>query len=259
MNNYEFCDRFAREKIGVELGRVLDYGCGRGSIVELLRNQEIEAYGCDVFYEGGDYSSQVEEDNWSHGHIRRMENDTIPFPDETFDVIINNQVIEHVPDLDRMLAEIYRVLKPGGAVLSLFPHRWAIYEGHCGVPLLHWFPRRSWIRVLWAFGWRLLGLGYFREGKSAWSWSRDFCEWLDRWTHYRSYHVIKVHFAKRFAAMEHYEDVWLHWCHLHRRPWLRWIPSWLHQLMVRRMCGLIFVVRKHKSAPRVDNNDHSAG
>ncbi len=41
-------------------------------------------------------------------------NDLFPFPDETFDVVHANQVIEHVTDTDHFIEEIQRVLKPGG-------------------------------------------------------------------------------------------------------------------------------------------------
>ena len=40
-----------------------------------------------------------------------------------FDLVLSNQVIEHVEDLDAVLCEIHRVLKPGGAFLSLFPSK----------------------------------------------------------------------------------------------------------------------------------------
>jgi len=46
--------------------------------------------------------------------IRRMKRGRIPFDDGTFDYVINKEVMEHVENLDEALAEIHRVLKPGG-------------------------------------------------------------------------------------------------------------------------------------------------
>jgi arsenite methyltransferase len=43
----------------------------------------------------------------------------LPFPDASFDAATSTQVYEYVPDLDRALAELYRVLRPGGRVLIL--------------------------------------------------------------------------------------------------------------------------------------------
>jgi arsenite methyltransferase len=40
----------------------------------------------------------------------------LPFPDETFDVVISNGVIDLIPDKDAVFSEILRVLKPGGRI-----------------------------------------------------------------------------------------------------------------------------------------------
>src|ERR1019366_9228148 len=62
------------------------------------------------------------------------------FADCYFDLVVNNQVLEHVDDLDGVLREIHRVVKPGGQVLSIFPSRDVFREGHIGIPFAHWFP-----------------------------------------------------------------------------------------------------------------------
>jgi SAM-dependent methyltransferase len=45
----------------------------------------------------------------------------LTFPKSSFDVVVTSDVLEHVPDLDRSLAEIHRVLLPEGVTLSTFP------------------------------------------------------------------------------------------------------------------------------------------
>lgn len=45
----------------------------------------------------------------------------IPFEESSFDVVICNHVYEHVPDDKKAMAEIYRILKPGGFAISLVP------------------------------------------------------------------------------------------------------------------------------------------
>ena len=114
--------------------------------------------------------------------IRRMEGDTIPFGDETFDIVVNNMVMEHVPDLDRVLDEIRRVLRPGGLVLSLFPDRALWIEGHCRIPFLHRFPRGGRARVYYAACLSSLGIGARRD-EAPLAWSRRICVWLDQWTY----------------------------------------------------------------------------
>lgn len=45
----------------------------------------------------------------------------LSFPDGSFDVALTNDVLEHIPDLDRGIAELARVLRPGGLLLASFP------------------------------------------------------------------------------------------------------------------------------------------
>ena len=43
--------------------------------------------------------------------------ESLPFPDESFDVVLGHAVLHHIPDLDRAFSEFFRVLKPGGAIV----------------------------------------------------------------------------------------------------------------------------------------------
>jgi SAM-dependent methyltransferase len=86
MNNYEFCvqwilDRLKEdtiEKYGNNF-RVLDYGCGAGQIVRELRAHDVNAFGCDLFYEGGDYSKSIDPTLLNSAIIKKMEGNMIPF------------------------------------------------------------------------------------------------------------------------------------------------------------------------------------
>jgi SAM-dependent methyltransferase len=51
--------------------------------------------------------------------LARGSAEEIPYGDGSFDVVVTTQVLEYVPDVPRALAEIHRVLKPGGRVLIL--------------------------------------------------------------------------------------------------------------------------------------------
>jgi SAM-dependent methyltransferase len=54
----------------------------------------------------------------------------LPFADATFDLVVLDQVIEHVSDQSRVLAEAFRVLKPGGAMYVACPNYLRFYEPH---------------------------------------------------------------------------------------------------------------------------------
>ena len=236
MTNYDFCADFSANLLNGR-GTVLDYGCGRAKTVEILRSRDVCAYGCDVFYEGGNYRQLVGRTLFDEGIVREMKDDTIPFPDEFFDVVVSNQVFEHVPDLNVVLAEINRVLKPGGALLALFPDAGCWREGHCGLPFIHWFHPRSDLRVYYAVLLRLLGFGLHTDNKGAVQWSRDFCKWIDSWTHYRHYKEIKAAFAAHFSALRHIEDRWLE-VRLGRT--IPFLPAAVKSAVVRKYCGLVF-------------------
>ena len=48
----------------------------------------------------------------------------LPFPDATFDAVISSEVLEHIPDDTGALAELARVLKPGGVLAATVPTSW---------------------------------------------------------------------------------------------------------------------------------------
>lgn len=77
----------------------------------------------------------------------------LPFEAASFDVVVFNHVIEHVgqrPDQDRILAQIHRVLRPGGILYLAVPNRWALIEPHYRLPFLSWLPQGTadrWVRA----------------------------------------------------------------------------------------------------------------
>lgn len=241
VDNYGYCVDLVRRRFPRN-ARVLDYGCGAGQIVGLLRANGFDGFGCDVFYDGGSYESAVPEDLRDR-YVVRMTEHAIPFADASFDVVISNQVFEHVADIDRALSEIRRVLRPGGYFLCLFPDRRVWREGHCGIAFLHWFPKNSRPRIYWAALWRVCGFGYFKRDVSIMQWSRDWCDWLDRWTHYRGIAEIRRSFSKYFDAPENLEADWLHARYAHRRRVFSWWPHQLKRLVVIKLAHRVFLFR----------------
>ena len=67
----------------------------------------------------------------------------LPFPDETFDVVHSNAVIEHVGGRDRQQAFVREALRVGRRVFLTTPNRWFPIEVHTRLPLVHWLPERG--------------------------------------------------------------------------------------------------------------------
>ena len=187
-------------------GRALDYGCGAGGLVDAGVAQGLDVWGTDVFYGGSVIDrTDAEAAGLLGDRVRGMSHDgRIPFADETFDVVTNNQVMEHVEGLDGTLREIHRVLKKGGTVLSLFPPIDVWREGHIGIPFAHRLPKGSALRLWYTSGLRTVGFGKYKEdAQTAKDWALDKLDWIDKWTSYRSRNEIFSAYARYFHSELH--------------------------------------------------------
>jgi SAM-dependent methyltransferase len=90
---------------------------------------------------------------------------SLPFADEQFDVVVCSQVYEHVPDAQVMMAEIARVLRPGGVVYFAAGNRLMLNEPHYNLPFLSLLPRSLAHRYI-----RFMGKGdfYYEKHLSFW-------------------------------------------------------------------------------------------
>lgn len=98
-------------------GRLLDVGCGRKPYRSLFTVDE---------YVGLDIDSEVTRALGIADHL--YDGNRFPLPSSTFDSALCNQVLEHVFEPDRFLAEIHRVLAPGGKLLLTVPFVWDEHE-----------------------------------------------------------------------------------------------------------------------------------
>jgi SAM-dependent methyltransferase len=95
-------------------GRVVDVGCGTGDFSDRLQRElGIELVALDL-------SPRMVELARGLG-LDAMEGDieALPFDDHQFDCVLANRVLYHVPNLDRGLSEIARVLRPGGSLVAV--------------------------------------------------------------------------------------------------------------------------------------------
>lgn len=119
--------------------RVLEIGSSGGgmSVVFAQRFQILLAGDIDLHaIELASHEYEVE-----HLLYLAMDGMNLPVPDGTFDLVICNHVYEHMPNAERLMSEVERVLAPGGTCYFGCGNRFVFFDGEYGLPLLSILPR----------------------------------------------------------------------------------------------------------------------
>lgn len=98
-------------------GRILDIGCGDGSLLKYLKEKGWEAYGLDFQEASARYARENLKLNVSTGRVEE-----IAFPEESFDIIILFHVLEHLDDPSNVLKKVKTLLKKDGYLLIEVPN-----------------------------------------------------------------------------------------------------------------------------------------
>ena len=130
-------------------GHLVDFGCGNGAQSLVLAEHCGRVTGVDV---NEVFLTDFRAAIGAAGRERTVQalllaDGRIPLADGAADVVTSFTVLEHVPDERAALAEMHRVLRPGGVLIVSVPNRWWIFETHgCDLPLLPWnrVPLVSW-------------------------------------------------------------------------------------------------------------------
>src|SRR5215212_8212811 len=121
--------------------RVLDLGSGMGGGLVALRRAGLDIVGLD-YNPAYCRIAQLRGRRYGlHLPLTVSAGERLPFPAQTFDGIICLDVLEHVQEPARVLAEMRRVLRPGGVVLTTVPNRFAFRDPHYHLPGINWLPR----------------------------------------------------------------------------------------------------------------------
>lgn len=117
---------------------VLDLGCGWGGVVFHAATQASRAVGIEPDTERLDIARALQKETGA-AQVELLEGvgEKLPFPDNTFDIVASYQVLEHVQNPAQVMAEVARILKPGGTFHFSTPNYMAFYEPHYKV---FWLP-----------------------------------------------------------------------------------------------------------------------
>lgn len=142
----------------------LDVGCGSGGIAASLASKVNSIIGCDP-------------EPWSQWTALKQRHNNLdfvkgcfdlpspPVSAERFDIVVCNQVYEHVDNAQTLIKNIYTVLKPGGICYFAGPNLLWPIEPHVFWPFVHWIPRTAAQKII-----RLFNHQAILDANSATSW-----------------------------------------------------------------------------------------
>ncbi len=141
-----------RERLeNLEEKKVLAVGCGKGELIVTFGLEDIDI--CGVTPDRGEI--EVAESWQSHYGLenRAVEGrgEDLPFPDESFDLVIAHDVLEHVQDMEKTVSEMARVAKRGGHLYIRAPNYRKPREGHYDLFWIPFMPKalgRLYLRLL---------------------------------------------------------------------------------------------------------------
>jgi ubiquinone/menaquinone biosynthesis C-methylase UbiE len=106
---------------------VLDVGCGSGIATQLLAEAGANVTAVDLT----DWAVETTRKRLAafelRGEVRQEDAEQLPFADASFDLVFSWGVIHHSSDMDRALAQLVRVCRPGGQVVLMVYHRRSLF------------------------------------------------------------------------------------------------------------------------------------
>ncbi|MCK5877903.1 MAG: class I SAM-dependent methyltransferase [Candidatus Marithrix sp.] len=199
----------------------LDIGCGSGGIAMNIAPQVKSIVGIDP-----EPWPRWTEFQAAHTNLYFVNEsvENLSCNNNSVDVIICNQVYEHVPNPQHLINEIYRILKPGGYCYFAGPNLLFPIEPHVFWPFVHWLPRKFAVKLM-----RSCGSKGILDAYSTNYWT------LKKWfSNFEIYNVIP-HVIKNPG--KYAKTAW--WWYI-----MSYIPSYVLHALTWIAPGFIFILRK---------------
>lgn len=152
--NLEILVEILGERVELDGCKVLDVGSGEGGLAKALDGGGSEVVGVELDPQNLAIAQAARSYNGlSPGTFIRGTGVHLPFRDASFDLVTAVETIEHVDRPGSLVAEMFRVARPGGHVLATSPNALQPYEPHARMVGIHWLPtpfRRALERALGA-------------------------------------------------------------------------------------------------------------
>lgn len=132
-------------------GKMLENGCGVGMYVARLARYVDKIFGLEYEFDRAVEANEKVRQQHSNAYIIRAAGERLPYPAESFDLVLSHEVLEHVRDDKVAVQEIVRTLKTGGRAIIFVPNRGYPFETHGiywrgayrfgNIPLVNYLPR----------------------------------------------------------------------------------------------------------------------
>lgn len=261
--------------------RILDAGCGDCRLIAYLNEtlplvtpgRDYEFYGFDLqdfwpIENFGHAMSRLElshpETPWDSRISRIGAESPWPYSDGSFDIIISNQVGEHVQDHDRFFCEVSRCLHPTGFSVHLFPLKHVLMEWHVLMPLAHRIGNFDLLRSMMTLYGRLGG-GVFRDHRNRAELDKltaGHAEYVIRFTNYITYGdlmkitkkcglLVSTRYTKDFYAQKLRRVLGRPEAHRYRRDRYP-LQEWLSFMALRYVQGVTIFLEKGGHFERIN-------
>ena len=118
----KLCKHIAENYFKPNYETLLDVGCGRGEHLREFQKLGYQVKGVDLSKEAKQLSKDMEIE------IVDIEKEPLPYGDSSVDVVFNKSLIEHLNNPENFMREAYRVLKPGGRLITMTPDWESVYK-----------------------------------------------------------------------------------------------------------------------------------
>jgi len=150
---------------------ILEVGCGKGRLSRIIKERGAHIYGIDISEKLLRDAAPIQP-----SHFLKAEAYNIPFKNKTFDGVVLLEVIEHLPELDKTIQELRRVIKKDGVLIIVDRNKLSLNNRRNLVPNLI--------------------IKRYHELKNDWMYPRDFC-YRERWfLGWQVGRVLKKYFNK---------------------------------------------------------------
>lgn len=127
---YPFLTRYVDMK-GLKGKRVLDIACGTGVLTEQFVRMGADVSAVDLTPKAVELTKKRLELYGLSADVREGDAQALSFADGTFDFVCAWGCLMHMPNTEKAIAEIHRVLKPGGTFLAMMYHRNSVHCRYC--------------------------------------------------------------------------------------------------------------------------------